>query len=167
LAFDRTFQQYLRRPLTEIFNQNYLIMKNLSFVFAFFFVLSFSIAQAQTSSLLTLEASVNLKQATDVILNASGDLETTYWNEDFIRIELIVDSNIDNYAVMKEVAGDGRYKVFAVYSDEEVSLHLSGLKKIVTVNGKILDDHLKYRIYLPLDVNFKQELPANDRIAGY
>lgn len=103
----------------------------------------------------TLVKSFNLKGNQVVELKLSGDIAVQEWNNDILRIQMVINLPNGNNAMLKSLIQAGRYSLKGVDTEEYYRVDAPNLQKKISVRGQELREHISYIVYAPTNVSVK------------
>ena len=106
--------------------------------------------QAQHSGKLTLTSCYKNVETFTLDMELEGDLDVTYWDKDYVKIEIQIKSDNGNASILRYLNSLGRYLVD--YSSDKYAttmISMPNLPKRVTVNGKKYCEELTFKVYVP------------------
>lgn len=119
-------------------------------------VLGFA-TQIAAQSQKTLVKSIAVENASNVVLALNGTVETSEWDEAYIRI--VTNINVKNFDenILKRLVLVGRYNIESTNADGKVLVEMPKVAHFVTVKGVDLEEHITFEVFVPKGINV--ELP--------
>ncbi len=121
---------------------------------------------AQSESQMILVSQVNSQNLSNIILQLDGETEATYWDKDYMAVEMTINANVKNKATMKCLVQNRRYNLAKEVIIETLVLSMPELRKKVTVNGIPVEETFSFKIMLPRYFQATQD-EMNDKILAY
>lgn len=131
-------------------------MKKLLSFFPVFLVASLTLSSAaQQPPLLTLVNSMVSFDATEIVLHLDGNVDINYWNKDYLKIEMDVESSNLTREQLRSLVKLGYLNVKTIGSANGVAVCMPTEVIPITVNGVKPVYRLSFRLFVPLASNVR------------
>lgn len=132
-------------------------MKNF-YIFILLLGISFP-TDAWSQASRTLVKSLPLDAAVAVVFDAPGQVQTTIWEKDFIRVNTIITTPNFGDEYLKRLVSLGRYRLETEVKDGRLYVRMPKIAHTVSIKGEQIIEQLRYEISLPegLDIEFAQQ----------
>ena len=111
---------------------------------------------AQSGLQKTLISTVVPGEYNMVFFDLPGEVEVDVWDRDYIKVEIDVQTNLENEKVFNYLQESGRYHVTKDYNTYYfMVLNLSNLKEEITVNNVALEESFKFKVMVPWDIDYE------------
>ncbi|MCP4440353.1 MAG: hypothetical protein GY810_15515 [Aureispira sp.] len=97
----------------------------------------------------TLVKSIALEDANNVVLALNGEIETSEWDKEYVRIETKI--NVENFDenILKRLVLVGRYNIETTNVDGKIVVEMPSVANFVTVKGVDLQEQLTFQVFVP------------------
>lgn len=113
--------------------------------------------QVAAQSQKTLVKSIAIEDASSVVLALEGKIETSEWNEPYIRIVTNIEVTNFDENILKRLVLVGRYNIETTNVEGKTLVEMPKIAHFVTIKGVDLQEQLTFEVFVPKGVNV--ELP--------
>lgn len=132
-------------------------MKNF---YIFILLLGISLpTEAWSQAARTIVKSIPMDGAVAAVFDAPGQVQTTTWNNDFIRVNTKITTPNFQDQYLKRLVSLGRYRLETEVKDGRLYIRMPKIEHPVSIKGEQLIEELSYDISVPegLEIEFVNE----------
>lgn len=141
------------------------MLKLKTFTALFMMLLVTSVTFGQSSEKILVKA-FNLQGNKSVVLDLDGGVEVQEWNENYLRVQMTVEIDNDNEAMLKSLMKVGRYNLKGAANNGSFEITMPNTQKTVTVGGRELKETFSYVVYAPKNVDVSNKSEASAAVEG-
>lgn len=135
---------------------------NLTHLIAFLFILFAFQAEAQSDPVLTLVTSLKATGSTQLSFQPSGELEIAYWNKDIVEVQIYIEDESFSKQRLKALIPIGFYRIASEQDGDILKVFMPNQSKEVRINGKQVNNSLKFRLKMPQNMLFISDNTENE-----
>ena len=125
-------------------------MKN--FIWLLVFLLGSFVSFGQSQKTLIKSFNVNVDEVT---INIEGNKSVSTWDKLYVRIELIVKTNMRN-EILEVLVKNGRYNFESQINNQILTISLPNLKDKIKIGELDLVENFEIKIWLPNETTLKE-----------
>ena len=124
-------------------------MKNFIWLLIFLLGSFVSFGQSQKTLIKSFNANVN-----EVTINIEGNKSVSTWDKLYVRVELIVKTNMRN-EILEVLVKNGRYNFESQINNQILTISLPNLKDKIKIGELDLVENFEIKIWLPNETTLK------------
>jgi hypothetical protein len=125
-------------------------MKNFIWLLIFLLGSFVSFGQSQKTLIKSFNANVN-----EVTINIEGNKSVSTWDKLYVRVELIVKTNMRN-EILEVLVKNGRYNFESQINNQILTISLPNLKDKIKIGELDLVENFEIKIWLPNETTLKE-----------
>jgi hypothetical protein len=125
-------------------------MKN--FIWLLIFLLGSFVSFGQSQKTLIKSFNVNVDEVT---INIEGNKSVSTWDKLYVRVELIVKTNMRN-EILEVLVKNGRYNFESQINNQILTISLPNLKDKIKIGELDLVENFEIKIWLPNETTLKE-----------
>jgi hypothetical protein len=125
-------------------------MKN--FIWLLIFLLGSFVSFGQSQKTLIKSFNVNVNEVT---INIEGNKSVSTWDKLYVRVELIVKTNMRN-EILEVLVKNGRYNFESQINNQILTISLPNLKDKIKIGELDLVENFEIKIWLPNETTLKE-----------
>jgi hypothetical protein len=125
-------------------------MKN--FIWLLLFLLGSFVSFGQSQKTLIKSFNVNVDEVT---INIEGNKSVSTWDKLYVRVELIVKTNMRN-EILEVLVKNGRYNFESQINNQILTISLPNLKDKIKIGELDLVENFEIKIWLPNETTLKE-----------
>ncbi|MFT5165125.1 MAG: hypothetical protein ACI8P3_000349 [Saprospiraceae bacterium] len=126
-------------------------MKNLkSISLVILITLTSTLAFTQEQATATMACAKNLFGATEILLDLNGEVNTEFWDKDYVRVVIQIKSNGVTKEAIKHLISKKRFTISGMrITDSIFEISMPNIDLPVLINGQEFHEELSFQIFLP------------------
>lgn len=107
---------------------------------------------------ITLVSMINPQNASYLLFHPEGELEITYWSEDFVQVQIEIADPYFEHSHLKSLAGLGLYNLDSEVNGFLAAIEMPGQRKQVSIDGILVQHRMRFLLSVP---NHMKVIPSS------